>query len=61
MVDHTEKAEVEGICSYKEQMQKVAIAFRLIENKHYSNMLNFSAAGFALSSAFKCKSFAAAC
>lgn len=53
MVDHTEKAEVEGICSYKEQMQKVAIAFRLIENKHYSNMLNFSAAGFALSSAFK--------
>lgn len=34
-------------------MQKVVIAFRLVADKRYLNMLNFSAGGFALSSALK--------
>lgn len=38
---------------FLEQIQKVAIAFRLIEDKCYSNMLSFSAGGFGSSSAFK--------
>lgn len=38
---------------FLEQIEKVAIAFRLREDKHYSNMLSSPAGGFALSSAFK--------